>query len=326
MLSSPRRRRTWGLLLVLCALVMSWSGPARAHDMRPATLSLVEHEDGRIDMRWNPPVIKGGDEGEVRPVFPEHCEVAGPSRLDCGEDGLSGTLRIEGMEGKPVEVVVQITRADGSSQTSVLRARNPELDLGAGGGGGATVQLALAYIGIGIEHILLGIDHLLFVFGLLLVVGFERRLITTITSFTVAHSITLAFSVLDIFRAPSAPVEAVIALSILLVASEALDDRPTLARRAPWAVAFSFGLLHGFGFAGALMEIGLPSGQVPLALLCFNVGVELGQLAVVGVVYVGWRLLRSHEELVEKARWPVVYAMGTVAAFWTIERILAIFE
>ncbi len=348
----PELRRRWMVWIGL-ALLLVWGAarPALAHDFRPAVLSLSEIPASELDeaeretdepsavegsgvyrMKWTPPRSARAAEEKVAPVFPPHCKV-GPAKLDCGEQGLSGSLAFAGLAGSNVEVVVQIERADGSARTEVLSGDRPELELGdeTFGGGSATAQLAFAYTAIGVEHILIGFDHLLFVLGLILVVGFTRDLLWTITAFTIAHSITLACSVLGLITLPSAPVETTIALSILLVAAEALHDRPTLTRTSPWLVSFGFGLIHGFGFSGALQEIGMPEGQVPLALLCFNVGVELGQLSVVAVLLLLYwgidRYRRSSEarqSQVEKSRVALIYAMGAIAAYWTLDRLVGL--
>ena len=184
-------------------------------------------------------------------------------------------------------------------------------------------EIASAYTLLGVEHILSGIDHLLFVISLLFLVGFRRKLVWTITAFTVAHSVTLASAALGWLTLRSAPVEACIALSIVLVASEALRDRETLARRLPALVAFLFGLVHGLGFAGALQSIGLPQTHLAVALLTFNVGVEIGQLFVVGVAWVVARLL-ARVRWSAAARAPVLYAIGSAAAYWSFLRIATV--
>jgi hydrogenase/urease accessory protein HupE len=185
-------------------------------------------------------------------------------------------------------------------------------------------EIARAYTLLGVEHILSGFDHLLFVAGLLFLVGFQRRLVGTITAFTLAHSLTLASSAFGWITLRAPPVEAAIALSILLVASEALRTQDTLARRLPALVSFLFGLVHGLGFAGALKDIGLPQRHLPIALLCFNVGVELGQLMVVLVAFAVVRLPISRRWL-GPARRPALYVIGGLAAYWTWARIAAIF-
>jgi hydrogenase/urease accessory protein HupE len=194
-----------------------------------------------------------------------------------------------------------------------------------GAGIRALVPLALDYIALGVEHIWTGFDHLLFVVALTLLVRRAKLLLATITAFTLAHSVTLAATALGVVSLPSAPVEATIALSIVLVCAECLRPNDSLTRRAPWTVAFAFGLLHGFGFASALLDIGLPEKHLPMALFCFNVGVELGQLAIVAMV-LGLRLLVGR--LQRKPAWlapSIVYAMGGLAAFWTIDRVRAVF-
>jgi hypothetical protein len=184
-------------------------------------------------------------------------------------------------------------------------------------------EIAWAYVVLGVQHILSGIDHLFFVAALLFLVGFRRRLIGTITAFTLAHSLTLACSVFGWITLRPAPVEATIAMSIVLVASEALREDDTLSRRVPAVVSFLFGLVHGLGFAGALKSIGLPKSHLPLALLSFNVGVEVGQLMMVLVAYAVVRLPIS-ERWLGRARRPALYAVGAVAAYWSWLRIAAI--
>jgi hypothetical protein len=189
-------------------------------------------------------------------------------------------------------------------------------------------EIARAYGLLGEEHILGGIDHLLFVLGLLFLVGLRRRLVLTITAFTVAHSLTLALSALDLLTLRPPPVEAVIALSIMLVAAEALHDKPTVSRRWPALVALIFGLVHGLGFAGALKEIGLPENHLTVALLTFNLGVEFGQLMVValaaGLAWALRRWLPAGHPAPLRARVAVLYGIGALAAFWTLERTAAI--
>ena len=189
----------------------------------------------------------------------------------------------------------------------------------------ATSEVAWTYLIMGVEHILAGVDHLLFVLALLLIVKGTRRILMTITAFTVAHSITLVAATIGWLHVPGPPVEAIIALSIVFVASEVLQEmrgNQGLTSRAPWIVAFSFGLLHGLGFAGALAEVGLPQVAIPTALLMFNVGVELGQLAFVAVVLALQAMAAPF--VAAQRRWikgATSYGIGAVAAFWTIERV-----
>jgi hydrogenase/urease accessory protein HupE len=190
--------------------------------------------------------------------------------------------------------------------------------------------VAWTYLGLGVEHILLGIDHLLFVLALLFLVQGWRRVIITITAFTVAHSITLAAATLGLVHVPQAPVEASIALSIVFVATEIVRSRMgrvSVAERWPWVIAFVFGLLHGFGFAGALREVGMPEDAIPLALLCFNIGVEVGQLLFIAAVMGIVTLLRRSAITIPAWAWRVpVYTIGTLAMYWTIERVAGFWQ
>jgi hydrogenase/urease accessory protein HupE len=257
---------------------------------------------------------------DLVPHWPEGCS-AGPSALRCGSDGLNGTLTIEGVGKRYSAAMVKVVWLDGESRVYTLTAAQPSAQLyGSADDRRGTAEIARAYVVLGIEHILSGVDHLLFVIALLFLVGFRRRLVGTITAFTLAHSLTLACSVFGWIALRPAPVEAVIAMSIVLVACEALRERETLARRMPALVSFLFGLVHGLGFAGALNSIGLPQSHLPVALLAFNLGVEIGQLMTVLVAYAVVRLPISHRVL-GRARTPALYAIGVVAAYWCWVRI-----
>ena len=234
------------------------------------------------------------------------------------------TLRIAGLETTLTDTLVRMAFADGSTWVQRLTPQQPATVIPVLPG---TWEVAGTYLGLGIEHILTGIDHLLFVLALLLLTTGTWRLLKTVTAFTVAHSITLALATLGLAHVPSKPVEAVIALSIVFVAAEILHARRGrigLAARMPWIVAFTFGLLHGFGFAGALSEVGLPAGQIPVALLFFNLGVEAGQLLFIAAVLAlvaGARRVR-----VAWPRWAELvppYAIGSVAMVWVIQRVIA---
>ena len=260
---------------------------------------------------------------ELRPVWPEGCS-AEANLLRCGEAGLRGTMAMEGVGKRYSAAMVKVFWLDGQTRVYTITSAQPTVRLyGSADDERGMGEIAWAYSVLGVEHILSGIDHLLFVLALLFLVGFNRRLVWTITAFTVAHSITLALSALDLLTLRSAPVEATIALSIVLVAGEALHKQPTLSRRWPALVAFVFGLMHGLGFAGALKEIGLPQNHLSVALLTFNLGVEAGQLLVVGLAYLVYRALAGWPKLAV-ARTPVLYAIGSVAAYWSFGRILAI--
>jgi hydrogenase/urease accessory protein HupE len=242
-----------------------------------------------------------------------------------GPRGLDGwEVTVHGLQTTMVDVLVRVAFADGRVVSRLLRPDAPSFVFGKETAGPA----AAGYFVLGVEHILLGIDHLLFVLALVLIVRGVGLLVKTITAFTIAHSVTLALATLGVVNVPSAPVEAVIALSIVCVAAEIVRSRRGqcgLTERAPWLVAGLFGLLHGFGFAGALADVGLPQNDIPLALLFFNLGVEAGQLAFVGVVLVliaGLRRIRLPAP--EWTRLATPYAVGCVAMFWVIERISAL--
>lgn len=330
-------RRLHALALALITsfvlLLLLLARPALAHEFRPALLQLREIAKGQFELRLISPSSSSNGpitEGELGPLVPEHCALTWRSpisaRLDCGDTGLVGPLGLEGLEAHPVDVVIEIHYADDTELSAVLAPGDPPLLIG-GPDPRSGTELFADYVRLGVEHILLGLDHLLFVLGLVLLVRDRKTLLATVTAFTLAHSITLAGSTLGLVHLPGPPVEAGIALSILLLARELLspdDRRDTLTWRAPWLVAFGFGLLHGFGFAGALADVGLPSQHVPLALLAFNVGVEVGQVAVVGgllvVLAVGRRMASGREAT---ARTIACYAMGSLAVAWLVERVLA---
>lgn len=306
--------------LVLAALALIGAA-ASAHEMSMAELEMREHAPGQFTWQWA--ASERVAENSLTPVWPEGCQ--GDAReVHCGEGGLKGELSVDGVGQKFSAAIVKITWLDGQLRAYTLTEGQPKVHLyGTADDQRGMGEVASAYTVLGIEHILSGFDHLLFVIGLLFLVGFHKRLILTITTFTVAHSLTLASSALGWLVLRSPPVEATIALSIMLVASEALRDRETLARRWPALVAFGFGLVHGLGFAGALQEIGLPDSHFMLALLTFNVGVEIGQLLTVGAAWLVYRAVRQLP-VMPQARLAALYAIGTMAAYWSVERVFAI--
>ena len=352
------RRLALGLLALLLLLVLAPT--ARAHEFRPALLRLEQRADlaGSFDLRLIPPKLSTAGPiaaGELTPIVPAHCELRSRSdvayALDCGEQGLVGELGVAGLDRHPIDVMVEINYADATRYTGVLGPDQPTTAI-ANNAAEQHGSVFSDYLLLGVEHILIGLDHLLFVLGLVFLVRARevptpgrtpapsgrdpsiRRLLWTVTAFTLAHSITLAASTLELVQLPSAPVEAGIALSILLLARElalGLDghDTDTLTWRFPWLVAFLFGLLHGFGFAGALSEIGLPPSQTPLALLAFNLGVEAGQLGVVALLLLSFAGLRRLAAMLQVsartesiARRLPIWAMGALAFAWTLERVL----
>lgn len=307
--------------LVLLALTLL-AGHAWSHEMSMAEMQLREVAQGEFLWQWTAGEKRAVSE-DLTPEWPEACH-ADANMLRCGPSGLRGTLAIEGVGKRYSAAMVKVFWLDGQTRVYTLTKGQPTVHLyGAADDQRGFGEIAWAYTLLGIEHILTGFDHLLFVFSLLFLVGFQRRLVATITAFTVAHSVTLALSALGWLTLRSPPVEASIALSIMLVASEALHAKPTLSRRWPALVAFLFGLVHGLGFAGALKEIGLPQQHLSIALLTFNVGVELGQLAVVSAAYGVFRALK-HAPAFTVLRKPALYAIGSMAAYWSLGRIIGI--
>jgi hypothetical protein len=303
--------------------VLGLASPAHAHEMTMAEMEVRETAPGEFVWQWSAASDKRPMGNDLVPHWPDAC-ASGPSAVHCGAGGLKGTLAIDGVGKRYSAALVKVVWLDGQSRVYTLTAAQPSVALyGAADDRRGTAEIARAYVILGIEHILSGVDHLLFVIGLLLLVGFRRRLIGTITAFTLAHSLTLACSVFGWLALRPAPVEALIAMSIILVAREALCDRDTLARRMPALVSFLFGLVHGLGFAGALKGIGLPQAHLPLALFTFNVGVEIGQLMTVLAAYALVRLPIPRRGL-ERARTPVLYVIGIVAAYWSWLRIAAL--
>jgi hypothetical protein len=308
--------------------------------VRPAYLELTERASGEFDVLWKVPALGGGAVLPIRPSLPPDAEIIVPPRSERLFDaevqrwtirmphGLEGReVGVNGLPATMVDVLVRVALEDGTVMSRLLRPDAPSFVVTTETAG----RSAGGFLRLGIEHILTGIDHLLFILGLLLLVSGLGRLIKTVTAFTIAHSVTLSLAALGIVRFPPAPVEAVIALSIAFVAREvvlrARGGPPTLAQRQPWLVAFTFGLLHGFGFAGGLTEVGLPAGEVPLALLLFSVGVEIGHFSFVAIavalVALARRVTLSRDVLAWNWLRPLPgYGIGAAAAFWFVERLI----
>lgn len=325
------------VLRALLFVLLLAAASAGAHEVRPAYLEIRELSPDHYAVLWKVPARGEGLRLAVHPIFPDGTS-AEAARSVMGSEALverwsirragglgGGTVRIAGLEATVTDAIVRVQRLDGGIQVARLTPTSTSFTVEASPG---AVGIATSYIGLGIEHILLGVDHLLFVFALMLVVRGRWRLVQAITAFTVAHSITLGLAVLGVLTVPQSPVEAAIALSIVLLISEVVRrgaSGATLTSRAPWVVAFMFGLLHGLGFASALLEIGLPVGDIPLALASFNIGVELGQLAFVVALLAATRALSNWwaDFVVGHARSAAAYVVGSLAAFWLIERIVA---
>jgi hydrogenase/urease accessory protein HupE len=328
----------WRLPTALLCLV-GWLAlltvvPAAAHEVRPAYLELTETTPGAFDVLFKTPMQ--GDlrlalgvaiSGQVEPIAPVWSRVTENAMVQTWRVNVVPSLagqqvHVVGLENTVSDALLRIEFLDGRSWVQRLTPAVPQATVPATQSGSG---VAATYLGLGVEHILLGYDHLLFVLGLMLIAANLTQLLKAITAFTAAHSITLAAAVLGIVQVPPKPVEAAIALSIAFVALEIIHARAGkigLAARAPWVVAFAFGLLHGFGFAGALSEIGMPERHIPVALLFFNLGVEAGQILFVAAVMVVAALLRVTR--LRLPRWASLvppYAIGTVAVCLMIQRI-----
>ena len=333
-------KRIFNIFFITVVLLVPFSSNVGAHRLQPAYLEINEQSVGKFSILWKRPFVAGRPMN-IYPQLPSECSnITEPAvqslasgaverwLVDCGSSGMiNETIFIDGLPLTQTDTLLRIQLIDGSMHTTVLRPDSPSFIVPEMA---SKSKVAGSYLVLGIEHILGGFDHLLFVLGLLLIVRSTRLLIKTITAFTLAHSVTLAMAALGFVHVPQAPVEAVIALSIIFLATELSKQHrgeTGLTTRAPWLVALCFGLLHGFGFAGALTEVGLPQSDIPLALLFFNVGVEVGQLMfVAGVLCVTWMIKKMN------FRWPVwveqgpAYAIGSLAAFWFIQRTVSFWQ
>lgn len=328
--------RSWAWILVCLSLIGAAS--TQAHEVRPALVQITELGPGAYDVIWKRPVV-----GNMALRLAPHLSSGALEKPPAGEQVAPGymsrtwqvrdgqaldgqTLQIDGLSESVTDVLVRVSTPDGRAFDYVIHPSDPTLKLALA----QTHAIALpGFLKLGFAHILTGLDHLLFVFGLLLLIGPNQRLVKAVTAFTVAHSLTLGLAALGYVRFPSASIEALVALSILFVAVELVPGRRrTLAHRQPWLIAFAFGLLHGMAFAGALSDVGLPPKAAPQALLLFNLGVEFGQLAFIAVALCGIWLTKSlagrrnwHETAWAKAA--PAYLIGSLSAYWLIERTLA---
>ncbi|HEX4507957.1 MAG TPA: HupE/UreJ family protein [Alphaproteobacteria bacterium] len=323
---------------VLFLIAVFWTSLAQAHEARPGYLELNETARGQYDVLWKQPA-NGEYALRMDPIFPADCALTGADNrkllpgamltrfhLAC-PDGLDGRpIAIAGLEMTLTDVLVRLHKLDGREETHLARPTDTTITIGGGGGGWVR---AWTYLKLGLEHIATGVDHLLFVLGLLLIVRDRWMLLKTISAFTLAHSMTLAAATLGFARLPGPPVEAAIALSILFLGVEVVRfnrGEDSLTACKPWLVAFAFGLLHGFGFATGLTDMGLPRAEIPEALLLFNVGVEIGQLTFVAIVLGLERALRLKEvSWARPAAALPAFVVGIAGAFWTWQRVAVFF-
>jgi hydrogenase/urease accessory protein HupE len=335
-------------VLLFAVLGMLVASPARSDELRPGYLELRQTDPSTYRLLFKIPARGEDLRLSIYVNLPEGTKDLGAPRISFGDGayverrtirrdgGLTGhAVSIEGLSATSTDVLVRIETLAGAIQTERLSPTKTAFVVQAAPG---VAEVAATYLRLGVEHILFGFDHLLFVLALVILVRDWRRVVITVTAFTIAHSFTLAAATLGFVNVPGPPVEAIIALSIMLVAAEILHARrgkPSLTARLPWLVAFSFGLLHGLGFAGALAEVGLPQHAIPVALLFFNVGVEIGQLVfVAAVLSLIWLIHHVASQLLESAfvrrafdrlDVTIAYGIGGVAAYWLIERTTAFF-
>jgi hypothetical protein len=333
-----RLANCWRILAACLLVSMIWHPTCGlADEFSPALLEITERDGGWVDVTWKVP-LRGDRALTLTPVLPDFLEPlgAGSSRRvpgawlefrsyrSSGQALTGATLLIDGLAAVPTDVLVRIALRDGTEHSAILRGGNNSFTIPKQV---TRFELTVSYWKMGTVHILQGYDHLLFLLTLLLIVSGLWPLLKTVTAFTVAHSLTLALAILGIVEIPPAPTEAVISLSIVLLAVEAVRKTAgmmTLSERYPWLVAFTFGLVHGLGFAGALSEIGVPQNGVPLALLMFNLGVETGQVMfVVAVSVLLFGLHRLHTTAARTIARGTPFAIGSIAAFWTIERVVS---
>ena len=319
--------RVTAVLLLLLAVL---STPARGDDLRPGYLEWRERAPGAWQVTWKAPLL-GGLATRARPLLPEGCRAgqasrrfAGPSMIEtfavhCPAPLAGRELGLTGLETGFTDALLRVAPLGHPVQAARLTPDSPMATVAARA---SRSQVWTTYFRLGVSHILFGFDHLLFVVGLVLLIRRTRQIVATVTAFTLAHSLTLAATTLGLVIVARKPVEVCIALSIVFLAREIVRDRDSFAQRVPAAVAFTFGLLHGFGFAAALAEIGLPEGEIPRALLAFNLGVEAGQLVIVAAALAALALL-TRLRLAAPARLGGAYAIGAVASAWLIERTLA---
>jgi hydrogenase/urease accessory protein HupE len=322
-------------LAVFLSINLIFIPPLVAHESRPAHLEVEIIEAHQLDIHWTRP-IRDGRVLPLTPVFPQHCRLQGQVRvvelqavvheswqLHCGEEELIGEkISVNGLHLTISDVLLRFRDLEEREYFRILDRQSLEFEIPADDA--VDMNVAPYYFRLGIEHILSGPDHLLFVLALLLLIKGIWRLLKTITAFTFAHSLTLAAAILGYVNLPSAPVEAIIALSIVFLARELLyKDEERLTLKLPWLIAAVFGLIHGLGFAGGLTEIGLPAGEIPIALLMFNLGVEVGQISFIIVTLLLFEFFRklSYKAIPAVLEKSVGYVIGGVGAFWLVQRV-----
>ncbi|MFT5329550.1 MAG: hydrogenase/urease accessory protein HupE [Parasphingorhabdus sp.] len=326
----------WSAILWLCGALALWPTSVRADELRPAYIEMTEQAPGQWSLLWKASAnSRLGQTGEI--IIPDNCKIEGEQQreyagsniltrlaLRCDGSVQGNSIGLKGLELSTTDALVRIAPIDSAMQTLRLTPDQPTATLAKPS---VISNVAATYTILGVEHILLGFDHLFFVLALVLLLKGGWLVAKTVTAFTIAHSLTLVGSTLGLLSLPPQPVEAVIALSIIFLAIEVVKAKPDeirLSEQFPWIVAFLFGLLHGFGFAGALAEIGLPEGDVPLALLTFNLGVEIGQLVIVAVALTALHAIGKFQGLwLQPTKTAMAYGIGIISTYWFIERVVA---
>jgi hydrogenase/urease accessory protein HupE len=326
------------LVAALAVLVLVAPMPVSAHPLAPSVLSFEQADDGVVSMSWRAP-IKRPTGQSLRPRVPEACEPLGAPAIEQTEDGLAvvetlklrcepadmigAVIAVDGLDASSINVVVRFVGADGEAQHAILDTGRPQLTIAPPE---QSTHSFFEYLMLGVEHLVTGWDHMTFVIGLLILFGWRRRLIAAVTAFTLGHSLTLALSVLGIVSVPQAWVEALIALTIMILALEIQTNEKGPVWRHPWTLPAALGLLHGLGFASVLFDAGLPASEIPLALLGFNLGLEVGQLGVIALAGASYAALRSAvpDPWRENRRVPA-YLIGSLAAYWMIDRVFSAF-
>ncbi|TFH31806.1 MAG: HupE/UreJ family protein [Myxococcales bacterium] len=323
------------LSIAFMALTLVSAREVSAHPLAPSVLSFEHRPEGTVTMRWRTPVARPTGQS-LRPRVPESCTVLGPperhktedetaveetTELRCDPPDMVGAVvGVDGFADSSINVVVRVVRADGAVHHAILDTATPQLTIAAPEDESHSF---FEYLMLGVGHLLTGWDHLTFVLGLLVLFGWERRLIAAVTAFTLGHSLTLALSVLGIFSVPMVAVEALIALTIVVLALEIDSGRRGPVWKHPWTLPGLLGLLHGLGFASVLFDAGLPPDEIPLALLGFNLGLEIAQLGVIAVGALCFAAIRTALPLAwQNNRTVPAYVIGSLAAFWVIERTL----
>lgn len=331
------RVRACILAVMIAALLVVAAEGAYSHPLSPSLLEIRLTSDGTAEISWTTPALRPMGT-EIRPVLPPHCHPHGEPPVvqaerdriiqrwgvDCSPQGLVGhRLGVEGLGSAKTDALLRLTLSDGRTVRAVLRASDPFITVPPGQ---SRLDVGRGYLSLGVTHIMTGWDHLMFVFGLLLLVRGVGLLIKTVTAFTIGHSITVSLTVLGYVPVSPRPIDVAIAFSIFLLAVELSREspKPTLMRRFPWLITGLFGLLHGAGFAAALTQVGMPQNEIPLALLSFNIGIEVGQILFIFVIQAA-RLFfrRALSALPRWVEWAPVYTIGCLSVYWCLERMVA---